>query len=269
MISVDIEKLAEDIRNTFSCKHPPVDVLKIAEEEGILLAPGNFGPDFCGRIEFHRPEGKFILFYPETVYQSSQARARFSIGHELGHYYIPEHRDALLRGLSHNSTAGFICSDTFEREADEFAAALLVPRSYLDQRLNRRGFLTLKEVSRLAAEWKASLTSTAIRYVKYTPEACAVVLSQRGRILYYIASDELAASGFKRLSIPCVPRDSATAILGAGNRDNNFLEGSTTCEAWFPAHWSNAKVWEESFPLGYTNIVLTLLSFENLAATRE
>jgi hypothetical protein len=44
---------------------PPVDIFHIAREEGILLAPGHYGEEFDGRIEFHPRKGKFILFYPE------------------------------------------------------------------------------------------------------------------------------------------------------------------------------------------------------------
>jgi hypothetical protein len=54
----------------------------------------------------------------------------FSVGHELGHYFLPGHIDAVLGdGDVHESRAGFASGDRYEMEADHFAAALLMPRA--------------------------------------------------------------------------------------------------------------------------------------------
>src|SRR5262245_11620884 len=51
----------------------------------------------------------------------------FSVAHELGHYFLPGHVDAVLRdGDVHESRAGFTSGDRYEMEADHFAAALLM-----------------------------------------------------------------------------------------------------------------------------------------------
>jgi Zn-dependent peptidase ImmA (M78 family) len=52
---------------------------------------------------------------------------RFSIAHELGHYFIEAHATQLLVNGVHYSRAGFFSADPFEQEADHFAAALLMP----------------------------------------------------------------------------------------------------------------------------------------------
>jgi len=46
---------------------------------------------------------------------------RFSIAHELGHYCLEGHPDALLSNGRHYSRAGFVSSDPFEQEADHFS----------------------------------------------------------------------------------------------------------------------------------------------------
>ena len=54
----------------------------------------------------------------------------FSVAHELGHYFLPGHIDAVLAdGDVHESRAGFASGDRYEMEADHFAATLLMPRS--------------------------------------------------------------------------------------------------------------------------------------------
>jgi hypothetical protein len=57
----------------------------------------------------------------------SRGFQRFSISHELGHYFIEGHPEALLTTGVHQSRAGFVSGDPFEQEADYFAAALLMP----------------------------------------------------------------------------------------------------------------------------------------------
>jgi Zn-dependent peptidase ImmA (M78 family) len=65
---------------------------------------------------------------------------RFSIAHELGHYFLPGHVDAVLGDRdSHESHAGFGSGDCYELEADHFAAALLMPRQMFSTALRRAG----------------------------------------------------------------------------------------------------------------------------------
>ena len=122
-----LEEAASEVRASMGQCKPPIDVLTIAREEGILLAPGDYGEKFDGQIEYHRKKGKFILFYPGPNTSHTQSRVRFSVAHELSHYYLPTHRELLLGGKFHCSRAGFICDNKLEREADQFAAVLLLP----------------------------------------------------------------------------------------------------------------------------------------------
>ncbi len=66
---------------------------------------------------------------------------RFSVAHELGHYFLPGHVDAVFdsRGI-HESHAGFGSADRYELEADHFAAALLMPRQMFSAALRRAGY---------------------------------------------------------------------------------------------------------------------------------
>ena len=169
-----IEKLANTTLEAFDIKTPPVDVLDIARQEEIevgSLSRGNYSEEFSGRIEFHSEINRFLLFHPEIETADFPSRVRFSIAHELGHYYIPEHRQRLMQGKSHDSNAGFISDDTFEREADHFASVFLLPTFALRTKIGRRGFLTLQQILDLANEWKTSATSAVLRYIKFASEA--------------------------------------------------------------------------------------------------
>jgi Zn-dependent peptidase ImmA (M78 family) len=103
---------------------------------------------------------------------------RFSIGHELGHYVLEGHIDELLPfGQDrHISEAGFVSENRFEREADHFAAGLLMPEFLFRPAMARAGE-GLDAIETLRRQCATSLTATAIRYQELTDEAVAVIQS--------------------------------------------------------------------------------------------
>ena len=117
---------------------------------------------------------------------------RFTVAHELGHYFLPGHAEHLFPngdGL-HKSRSGFISGDRYERQADYFASALLMPENLFRQRANRagRGFAAIEK---LAKEFQTSVTATAIRFTKVTDDAVAVVVSSGDHIDYCFMSDRI------------------------------------------------------------------------------
>src|ERR1051326_4344168 len=103
MLNLKIEDAADDVRAAHELKNPPINVVGIAEREGIVLAPSpDFGPEFHGRVEFRPDKRKFILFYPTQGDGTISARQRFNVAHELAHYFLETHREALMRGVAHN-----------------------------------------------------------------------------------------------------------------------------------------------------------------------
>ena len=56
-------------------------------------------------------------------------RTRFSICHELGHYFIERHHDDLVNGEPPHGSSGEFKNGVAEgeREADAFASSLLLP----------------------------------------------------------------------------------------------------------------------------------------------
>jgi len=259
MLKLKIEDVADEVRSAHYLKAPPIDVVKLATDEGIVLAPSSdYGPEFNGRIEFRRDKQKFILFFPTQHDGTLTRRHRFSVGHELAHYYIEGHRDALIQGTAHNSTPGFICNEAFEREADEFAASLMIPRDFIERRLGRRNFMDLKTVLALADECQTSSQCAAIRYATFTGEACSVVLSSRRKIHFNVVSDESRECGFSYIS--SIP---VTAMVGAAAREpRTILERSCDASEWFGERRSDPRAHEESYGLGYGDLVLTLISLE-------
>jgi hypothetical protein len=252
------EQLAAQILDAFELKKVPIDVFEIARQEKIKLCPIHGSTGFCGRLEYFPDLGRFLLFYPDHPEAEVNPRIRFSIGHELGHYYIEEHRERLMRGEFHSSESGFICEKTFEMQADSFASGLLLPERTLTRFFQSKGrnFLTLQEMLTLAERCATSREWAAIRYAKFAEEKCVVVVSRGDNVLYSISSDDAARIALRLKHGSQVPPQSAARRATTAS----ITEGEIPGSAWFP--WTNVRTLsEESIALGYGGLVLTLVAY--------
>lgn len=160
----------------------PIDPLAIATAESPMLKfrGGDFRERFDGQLEYHPHRRRFVMLF-NTKYDAGlpvgqhHPRTRFSIGHELGHYFLDRHRAYFLSGgKPHASRGEFVVDVALEREADAFAAALLLP-SKLVRPLVNQDDLSLAAIEDIARRFGTSLVSTAIRAVQLSDFPCAVV----------------------------------------------------------------------------------------------
>jgi hypothetical protein len=247
----------------------PVNPFAIAKEEGIELAPGRYGAKFDARIKFVRSAKTFILFYKEAGDGLTEGRVRFSIGHELGHYYLPHHRAYLLRGQSHNSVTDFRSTNPIETEADKFSSALLMPNELFVRALKTQNLTicTLADLSRLAeGAFQTSLTSTVRRYVGLDWEPCSMVMSEAGVVKWANHSDSMKALGMGWIECGTrIPNTTPTAKLWERLGKETTLErmeAGVDADIWFERPY-RPRLWEETMPLGYTGLVLTFLTAED------
>jgi hypothetical protein len=259
LTETQIESLADDVVAAFGLS-APIELDQIAREEGVQLVEGDYGDDFHGRIEYLAEVEAFVIYHPRRLTNHYPSRVRFSISHEFGHFYIPHHREILLKGRAHYSLEGFRHKNNVERQADTFAAALLIPTRLLKERMGRRGFLSLSQIITLADDCKASAQATAFRYTRFTKEPHLALVSENGNVLYGFASEEARAWGFWRLKDFAVPEGSASSRATASM---GIVEGKTEVEIWFPERRTHAELWEEAVQLGSSARVLTLLSWSN------
>jgi hypothetical protein len=188
---------------------------------------------------------------------------RFSIAHELGHFFLPGHIDAVLGNNNiHESRAGFGSGDRYELEADHFAAALLMPRQMFSAALCRAGD-GVAAVEYLAGICGTSLTATAIRYTQCTSDPVAIVVSIGGSIDYCFMSDALkdhdGLDWIRRRQ--AVPRTTPTFVF---NRDPDKvrraerIEGESDLQTWFGGAQS-IELREDAIGLGRYGRTLTVL----------
>ena len=138
---------------------------------------------------FLRVDNKYGIAYATHI--ANIGFQNFSVAHELGHYFLPGHTDAVLaNGDVHESRAGFTSGNRYEMEADHFAASLLMPRLLFMEAMRTSGE-GLAAIEKLANLCQTSLTATGIRYVQCSRDLLALVLSTGNQINYCFMSDVL------------------------------------------------------------------------------
>ena len=239
----------------------PVDPFALAQKHDIVVqAKPDTESGVSGMLLRHG--NAFGILYASDI--ANEGFQRFSVAHELGHYFLDGHIDHVLPNDGmHASHAGFSSGDPYEQEADSFAVGLLMPSKPF-KKLMGRARLGLQDIDAAHAACKTSLTSTAIRYAELTDDAVAVILST-GRIIDYCILSEAMKSlpdltWLKRGSP--VPAKTATARFNADSA--RVLRADREEDEIDVLDWLGGKrssiVTEEVAGLGRYGKTLTVLS---------
>jgi hypothetical protein len=207
----------------------PIDPLKVVELERDWLRAGggDFKNSFDGKLKYFPKRRRFILLY-NTKYDAAYTagphhpRTRFSISHELGHYFLDAHRQYLLGGgKPHASKSEFRRQNRrIEGEADAFAASLLLPTHLVRRRVNQAP-PTLDLVAELSREFQTSPVCTTFRVVRLSEDPCAVAGIRDGQVAWMFPSDRLIEGS-------CYPSRGDIRSDFARERWESFCRGDTS-----------------------------------------
>ncbi|MBR8087608.1 ImmA/IrrE family metallo-endopeptidase [Burkholderia vietnamiensis] len=184
----------------------------------------------------------------------NRGRERFSIAHELGHWNL--HRGKAFRCRVDDQSENMSSDRGLEREADSYAAHLLMPRSLFDPAI-RAGmkFPTFKHIDDVAQAFEVSMAAAVIRMAEV--DSLPVIVSCYN------------AQGIRwRAIAPHVPRrwrlvqtldeDSFAYDIVNGNKAQRS-SGKQSADAWFSNDDADRyEVHEHAMP-GRTGEALVLL----------
>ncbi len=191
-----------------------VDILSVLNAHDIELCVDHFGHEFDGLLEL--VEDLFILYcnkskgnYPESP------RGRFTIAHELGHFFIDEHRLAITQ-YRMPSLGEYAPEDILiEREADLFASRLLLPNDSF-KKASKKVDSGLKGILSLAERFKVSVKCAAIRYISDDSLPCAITFrTSKKDLVWKWISRSLWLSGYRKI---------ASDIIKKGATDMAFTD---------------------------------------------
>lgn len=186
---ISINELASGIADIYSPNNR-IEPELIAEKVGVTYSYGNYGINsFDGMLE-HR-SGRFHIYINKDCHDNIYSdRARFTFAHELGHYFIDEHRTALESGISsHCSFTGFKTKDRVERQADYFASCLLLPEERVKSYCRRKIF-SFSIIEELSKKFSVSFSATSLRFSAIGMHPIMVVYSYKNNISWYWSSQD-------------------------------------------------------------------------------
>lgn len=268
---IEIGDLAEEIAQEYYPSNK-VDPLEIASKKRISSSFGHYGNAFDGMLEWKKH--RFHIYCNlDRVSKSTSTRAMFTIAHELGHFFIDEHRVALISGNSppHPLACEYQSTILSEREADHFAANLLMPKERFIYE-GKGAPLGIAGMVQLASNFNTSLISTAIRYVSLDIRPCVIIKwNWKSYAWKYLSPSFYRARFRKTIENPnAILEGSATYRVLKGEKcaEHQFLKSASVASAWFqgvyPGKWRDIILTEEAISLGKYGVLTFLRPAEPL-----
>lgn len=247
----------------------PVCPFTIAQRAGIQIQPIPAEKTGASGMLLRFGEEYGILY---ATHIDNEAFQRFSVAHELGHYFLEGHPESVLMNGFHASHAGFGSIVKYELEADHFAAALLMPRILFNRELDKTG-KGFEAIEKLADQFNSSLTATAIQYAQSTEDAVAVIVSIGTQVDYCFMSkslNEVRGLAWLRKNTPLPARTLTREFNKTPENISHAkrLSGDTDLQCWFGGDLE-ADAHEEVIGLGSYGKTLTVITINDLPEEEE
>lgn len=261
----ELNKIADFVSSQFSKGNVTLleDIIKFEE---LNLYVDHYENCFDGMLVFDE-EQFHIHINIDRGNKIDTNRGRFSLSHELAHYYINEHRIGLRSGLlePHASFTDGNQHDPIELEADYFAGCLLMP---FDKLYNFEGVrkFSLDKLKAISESFKVSLLAASIRYCQTCTHELMIVVSENNIVRWYDRNKHFPEWPFRfKVGQPVPP----TTVAGEffTKPDSKF----TTIEEIEPNDWfypfpgdykANRKMNEQCFYSDGFGYVISLLWFK-------
>lgn len=209
------------------------------------------------RVPLRHEEGRLlrtprlgIINVSDEAFRSN--KWRFVVAHEIGHFIRHPDNDnfeACTRGDLTNYTGS-----GREAEANDFASELLMPETLFKKACDRNR-PCLRDVGGLAEEFNTSLTATALRFILFAPEPCAVVHSTNGMVDWLDWSQNFRLGIRKRTKLDT--RTYAGDLFAGKPVDDR--PSQVDGDAWSDSPWArDVDLFEHSRKVS-TNSVVTFL----------
>lgn len=195
-----IENIANAIINKFECIRP-VDVQEIAVAENLTIEKMPFRYNLDGMLVFFN--GIFKIFLNSNIFhEKTEQRKRFTIAHELGHYYILEHKYQIIEEGAIYSKTEYKSDEEMERQADYFASCLLMPR--IDFISEIKEPFSIQQIESLSYKFNVSILSIIHRCIELDLFPICIHRIQNGIVKWWKAADSFQyhVKDLNRLNVP-------------------------------------------------------------------
>jgi hypothetical protein len=264
--AIDISRI---LRHVFGSDRFPIDVAAVAQEitrqkfphEPITAVVGESLQNFDGAL-YADPAGRkgWAIVYNRSI--RSRGRINFTLAHEFGHYLL--HRIAHPEGFRCGQQ-DFVRWDSeygwVERQANEFAANLLMPLDDFRGIIDPRSIASLAQLSECAERYQVSQIAATLRWLGYTQRRAVLVVSRDGYILWARSSERALRTGafFRTSGRPIAIPAASLAASAGGSSDTSAHPVLFDAGTWFSAEsCTETAIVSEQYDFG-----LSLLQLED------
>lgn len=209
-----IKKLAESLTSYYT--EIPIPLEKIVEDEELKVFYDQYELNTFDGMTIYDKNRFFIHLNTDKGNKVNSERGRFTLAHELGHYFIDSHRIGLINGLlePHPSKFNLKQHAEIEQEANYFASCLLMPESEFQNeiykyKLKFQGKFNIELIDILKEKFHVSKSACAIRFAEIGNHPIMIVYAVKDEIKWIISSDDFPFKSLINDRIP--PR---TMVLG-------------------------------------------------------
>lgn len=231
-LALEIHRQLREQYGAVPCKVP---LFGIAEAVGIVTVEEHDLPTFDGTLVVQGDKGAISIRGRQTT-----GRRNFTLGHELGHFLNPWHRNHGTRfqctKLDLRAERGRASTfdhrpqaERIEVEANEFSAALLIPAPEYRQARARLGRdVQIGHIQHLKEAFDVSLEFMARTFVETSQEKLAVIISQNAVVARVYARDGFPYLGLRRgAPIPSSSLTERAARSRPPGTESDLIEMST------------------------------------------
>jgi Zn-dependent peptidase ImmA (M78 family) len=268
-----ISKLAELIAADYSDRNLTL-LNEIARFEDVPIHFDNYENAFDGMLLYDVDNRDFnIHINIDNGNKQDSKRGRFTLAHELGHFFLDEHRLGLKYGLlePHASFHNINQKSLIELEADYFASCLLMPSikfrnhsaEYKRQSKNKK--FSFDTLLNLSESFQASIPSTLIRFGEVGTHEIFAVVSKDNIAEWFVKSEDFPNWKFKFKIGDRIP---SSANSGEFNtiQNRNFLGiEEIDVDTWFNPppddNRANRQLFEQRYYSNAYGYVISLIWF--------
>lgn len=242
---VDVPRLLFEVSQM---RYPDDPVLRVAGDD----IPGFEG----GLFPIGKPRRGWAVAYNSAI--KSPGRRRFTLAHEAGHYFL--HRPLLGPDGIRCGQAAVVRGEgpNIEKEADRFAACLLMPLHDFRKQLSPKQKPDLNRLTDCADRYGVSLIALVLRWLEYTERRSMVVVSRDGYARWARSSAAAFKSG-RYIKTSGEPYEIPAGAVAAGEppfeMDGQAVEHPAG--VWFYEPVEETSVFSET----YEESTITLLHF--------
>lgn len=226
--------------------HPSeVEIEDLAFLRNILVKSGGV-TGASGRLI--RLNDRGLICYNNNIPYAGQRR--FTIAHELGHWILHSEKHQFM--LCNESDMRDYGKSTMEREANLFAAELLMPTTHFRPQAAALD-PSIDNIQKLAKEFQTTLTATAIRFTDTSRKNIQVVWAENGLIKWSYMKKNSKVNRIRCIQLP----QYSSATLPA-NQITDHMDHYDQAD-WFPNYRNSYEVMEQTIKMANLNASLTLL----------